>query len=96
MSLDWTCAITLAMVVPPSSAKRSTEAPDKEVRPEVLGQAVEFVDVALAVADMHAALRRACQFGGQGLAKWRVTRRICVTRSHALALKRFGLNLSRW
>lgn len=40
-------------------------APDQEVGPEFLGQAEEFVDVALAVADMHAALRRACQFGGQ-------------------------------
>lgn len=34
--------------------------PDKEVRPEVLGQAVEFVDVAFAITNMHTALGRAC------------------------------------
>ena len=40
--LDWTCAMTLAMVVPPSSASRSTRAADQEAGPEVLGQAVEM------------------------------------------------------
>ena len=39
-------------------------APDDEPGPEFFGQAVEFVDVAFPITDMHAAFRRPRQLGG--------------------------------
>lgn len=40
-------------------------APDQEASPEFLCQAVQLVDVALPVSDMHATLRRTRQLGRQ-------------------------------
>ena len=56
--------MTLAMVVPPCFGEAVDAAADQEVRAQVLRQAEELVDVALAVADVDAALRRADQLGG--------------------------------
>ena len=62
--LDCTSAIMRAMVVA-VLGQAIDAAADQKSGPEIFGQAVELVDVAFPVADMHAALGRPCQLGGK-------------------------------
>ena len=63
MPLGGVSCITLAMVVSAGFGEAVDAGADQEVRAQVLRQAEELVDVALAIADVDAALRRADQLG---------------------------------